>query len=83
MQHLIDLLQQDAQRLLILHCVAQLDLAECYVAAGFVRNMVWDHRHGYPPTPLQDVDVIYFDAVEVDPTSSSRYQANCSGNYPG
>ena len=83
MQRLIDLLQQDAQRLQILQCVAQLDLAECYVAAGFVRNMVWDHRHGYPPTSLQDVDVIYFDAVEVDPTSASRYQAELQRQLPG
>lgn len=34
MQRVIDLLQQDAQRLRILQCVAQLDLAECY-AAGY------------------------------------------------
>lgn len=83
LQRLIELLQQDAQRLQILHCVAQLDLAECYVAAGFVRNMVWDHRHDYPPTPLQDVDVIYFDAAEVDPASASRYQAALLRQLPG
>jgi hypothetical protein len=82
MQRLIDMLQQDAQRLQILHCVAQLGLAECYVAAGFVRNMVWDHRHGYPPTPLQDVDVIYFDAAELEPASASRYQATLQRQLP-
>ena len=83
MQRLIELVQQDAQRLQILHCVAQLDLDECYVAAGFVRNMVWDHRHGYPSTPLQDVDVIYFDAAEVEPASPSRYQAALQRQLPG
>lgn len=83
MQRLIDLVQQDAQRLQILHCVAQLDLDECYVAAGFIRNMVWDHRHGYPPTPLQDVDVIYFDATEADQAAASRYQTALQRQLPG
>ena len=31
-----------------------------------VRTLVWDHLHGYPqPTPLRDVDVVYFDASDL------------------
>ncbi|CAH7108283.1 hypothetical protein VCHA54P496_10681 [Vibrio chagasii] len=56
------LIEQDPLRTKILECVAQLDLPQCYVAAGFVRNLVWDHLHGFDnPTPLNDIDVIYFD----------------------
>ena len=45
----------------LLRAVASLALPDCYIAAGFVRNMVWDHLHGYAPTQLNDVDVICFD----------------------
>lgn len=61
MSNLADLIQRDPQRMKILTSVASLMLPDCYVAAGFVRNCVWDHLHGYSHTPLSDLDVIYFD----------------------
>ena len=44
-------------------CIArELDLPDWYIAAGFVRNLVWDRLHRYvTPTPLEDIDLIYFD----------------------
>jgi len=35
------------------------DQLELWIAAGFVRNLVWDHLHGYPAGKTEDVDVIY------------------------
>ncbi|WP_027859830.1 nucleotidyltransferase family protein [Marinobacterium jannaschii] len=52
------------QNLSILRHVAALGLPDCWVAAGFVRNGAWDHLHGYAASPLNDVDVIYFDAQD-------------------
>jgi len=44
-----------------LRAVAALDLPDCWVAAGAVRNAVWDLRSGIgTPTPLNDIDVIWF-----------------------
>lgn len=57
------LLSRDRQRMQLLQAVQVLQLPDCFIAAGFVRNMVWDALHDYPPTPLNDVDVIYFDAT--------------------
>ena len=57
------ILSQDKQRMRLLQAVQALQLPDCFIAAGFVRNMVWDVLHNYPPTPLNDVDVIYFDAT--------------------
>ena len=38
------------------------------VGAGVIRNLVWDHLHQYQtPTPLADVDVIFFDPHDVRP----------------
>lgn len=56
------LVTQDPLRMSLLYAASTLCLPDWYIAAGFVRNMVWDHLHGYTGTPLNDVDVIYFDA---------------------
>jgi hypothetical protein len=48
----------------ILHNVAELKLSDCWVAAGFVRNMVWDHLHNRNPSSLNDIDVIYYDGLD-------------------
>src|SRR5438094_4452456 len=43
------------------------------VGGGVIRNVVWDHLHGYArPTPVADVDVAFFDC---DDLSSQREQA--------
>ena len=55
------MLRQDKQRMQLLQAVQALQLPDCFIAAGFVRNMVWDALHDYPLTPLNDVDVIYYD----------------------
>lgn len=56
------LILNDPSRMVALKCVEQLKLPDCFVAAGFVRNAVWDFLHGFERTPLNDVDVIYFDS---------------------
>lgn len=45
----------------VLRAVRELRLGDCWVAAGFVRNAVWDLLHGHAaPTPLADIDVLFF-----------------------
>jgi hypothetical protein len=51
----------------VLDAVRGLGLPDCWVAAGFVRNCVWDHLHGYATSPLsRDIDVIWFDSAACD-----------------
>jgi hypothetical protein len=51
----------------VLRAVRDLGLPDCWVAAGFVRNRVWDHVHGHAATSLSgDIDVIWFDAGQCD-----------------
>jgi len=58
----------DALRMQALRSARELDLPDWCIAAGFVRNLVWDKLHGYAtPTPLDDIDLIYF-----DPACTSR-----------
>lgn len=38
-----------------------------YLGGGMIRNAVWDYLHGYSsPTPVDDVDVILFDATNTE-----------------
>ena len=67
MDRIIHLIERDKLRLEALECTRKLNLPQCYLAAGFVRNLVWDHLHHKSiSTPLNDVDVIYFDPNELN-----------------
>ncbi len=41
-----------------------IDLPDCLIAAGFVRNAIWDYIYGIK-TDLNDIDVIYFCGSDV------------------
>lgn len=71
------LIAADPPRMAALHAVRSLDLPDCWIGAGFVRDAAWDHLHGRPPTPPRgDVDVIWFDrgdtASETDAALETR-----------
>lgn len=83
MDKIVELITHDAMRIEALECVFQLDLPQCYLAAGFVRNLVWDYLHEKPePTPLNDVDVIYFDPDEEDQEAYLEYEATLTAKLP-
>lgn len=63
LQTLQTLVQRSAQVTQILLAIQQLD-SRLYLGGGLVRNLVWDFLHGFKtPTPVDDVDVIYFDRL--------------------
>lgn len=79
----IELIKQDSVRVDALKCVSQLDLPQCYIAAGFVRNLVWDFLHNFKfSTPLNDVDVIYFAPTERIPNAYFEYEAQLKEYMP-
>ncbi|MFM2485021.1 nucleotidyltransferase family protein [Celerinatantimonas yamalensis] len=83
MHRVIELVQNDPLRLEALACANQLQLPDHYLAAGFVRNMVWDHlHHKASPTPLNDVDLIYFNRHETQPTRYLYYEAKLREAMP-
>jgi len=53
---------EDSERMRALSIAANLGLPDWCLAAGFVRNLVWDKVHDFPSlTQLNDIDLIYFD----------------------
>ncbi|WP_435236885.1 nucleotidyltransferase family protein [Psychromonas sp. PT13] len=83
MDKIIALIKQDDLRLAALDCVFQLDLPQCYLAAGFLRNLVWDYLHRKTSsTPLNDIDVIYYDPFEQKDDRHVEYEAMLNSMMP-
>ncbi|MCL1139030.1 nucleotidyltransferase family protein [Shewanella pneumatophori] len=61
---IIKWLLEDEQRCHALLAAQQMQLNDWMLAAGFVRNLVWDKLHGLQ-TPLNDIDLIYFDLSDL------------------
>ena len=78
------LLAHDAEAMLCLSAVAGLGLRDCWIAAGFVRNRVWDRLHGYAETtPLNDIDVIFHDPADRGLERESEIEAALARICPG
>jgi hypothetical protein len=74
------LVARDRQRMRVLGVVRDLGLPDCWVAAGFVRNCVWDHLHGRAASPLpRDIDVIWFDPAGCTPARDAGLEATLRG----
>ncbi|WP_399425288.1 nucleotidyltransferase family protein [Vibrio campbellii] len=83
MEDLVQLLLADPERMKAMECARSLALPDCYIAAGFVRNLVWDHLHHKPqPTPLNDLDIVYFDPNEIDDKAALIYEAQLTAMMP-
>jgi uncharacterized protein len=66
---------RDARMMRLLEAARELALPGWCIAAGFVRNMVWDLLHGYGErTPLNDLDLIYYDADDLREETEKRYE---------
>lgn len=68
MENLETLIKADSERMEVLSIVKTLDLPDCYIAAGFIRNLIWDHIFS-TSTPLNDIDIVFFDPLDI---SNSR-----------
>jgi hypothetical protein len=55
-----------------------------YVGGGVIRNLVWDHLHGYmQPMPLNDVDVAFYDPDDLSPERDQAVQDQLTDRLPG
>lgn len=80
---IIQLIERDSLRIEALESIQYLNLPQCYLAAGFVRNLVWDHLHQKRvPSSLNDIDVIYYDSDEIDDEAYLKYEAELSLRMP-
>jgi hypothetical protein len=72
-EKLIKIMKTNEHLVRDLNLVRQLNLPNWYIAAGYVRNYIWDSLHEYATlTPLNDIDVIYYDKSNL----SEDYEKN-------
>lgn len=65
-----------------LQLVQQLNLPNWCIAAGYIRNYVWDYLHGYRnQTTLNDVDVLYFDRNNLSEDAEKDYEAQLAHKF--
>lgn len=68
-------IEQDELMMDILREVKKLNLPDWWIGAGFVRGKVWDVLHDYSkPTPIPDIDVIYFNSDDVSLESEKNFE---------
>lgn len=78
------LLSETATLRNLLEEVEALQLPEGCIAAGMVRNAVWDALHGREPGlhPGSDVDVVYFDALHTQRDYEAQLEARLRAQRP-
>lgn len=81
-QDILNLIQQDEWMMNALCAARSLHLPDWIIGAGFVRNKIWDHLHGYTErTPLADIDLIYFDPSHIDENQEKEYDNQLSALF--
>jgi uncharacterized protein len=82
-QELTQLIRSTSWLMSILETVRACNPPDWLVGAGVIRNLVWDHLHQYQvPTPLADVDVIFFDPQDVRPERDHLVQQQLARKLP-
>jgi hypothetical protein len=83
-QDIINLVEKDDWMMDILKAAKILDLNDWWVCAGFVRSKIWDTLHGFEKrTPLGDIDVVYFDPVNIEKSIEKNYEKQLQELLPG
>lgn len=73
---LIEMVRSDERIMKALVRVRKLNLPQGCVAAGFIRNLVWDIKHGYENrTPPNDVDVLYYNPTVITKEIDRKYES--------
>ncbi len=66
-EDIIQVIREDIWMMEILKIAKTMNLPDWWICAGFVRSKIWDVLHGFTTrTPLQDIDVIYFNPENID-----------------
>lgn len=65
-QRLLHYLHEHEELMADLRVVRELDLPQCYIAAGYIRNYIWDRLQGFEYRARhQDIDVVYYDPEDL------------------
>lgn len=76
-QDILNIIKEDTWMMQVLTAARTLGLPNWMIGAGFVRNKIWDHLHGFKndEVPTDDIDLIYFDTEDLEEEQEKRYDA--------
>ena len=77
------ILTADFGRMAALRSVRAMHLPQGAIGAGYIRAAVWDALTGQRATPVEDVDVIYFDPADVSKDTEDRIESGLRSLHPG
>ncbi|MEL6256298.1 MAG: nucleotidyltransferase family protein [Bacteroidota bacterium] len=82
-EKLTEIIRADVWMMERLEALLEFRIEDAWIGAGFIRNRVWDVLHGfYPDKQLNDIDVIYFDSIELTPERDLEMEALLRTKYP-
>lgn len=81
-QDIKHLIEQDPDMMAALRAAKSLALPDCWIAAGFVRNRVWDAMHEQVGEPLADIDVVFFDPTDTSKEREKELNQTLESLYP-
>lgn len=68
----------------LLRAVRAIHLQKWSIAAGVIRNKVWDHLHGHCDRTLPaDIDVLFYDRDRTDATYEADIESQLAATVPG
>ena len=83
MSLIASIIAQDPVGMKQLRAARTLGLPDWCIAAGFVRNRVWDHLHGIcPPRLPADIDVLYYDKADLSKETEQAFEARLDALLP-
>ncbi|WP_419902868.1 nucleotidyltransferase family protein [Kiloniella sp.] len=82
LDQLVTKVKADSLRMECLKAVRDLQLHDSWVAAGFIRNFIWDQLSGNEIPPVNsDIDVIYFDPGDTRQRSEQEFENFLQSNH--
>ncbi|WP_042149398.1 nucleotidyltransferase family protein [Paucisalibacillus sp. EB02] len=80
---IVKVFYNDKEMMAILRVAQSLNLPDWWICAGFVRSRIWDVLHGFSqPTPLDDVDLVYFDPIHTDEAKEKELEQKLNSILP-
>ncbi|MBP0725320.1 nucleotidyltransferase family protein [Bacillus sp. RG28] len=74
-EDIVRIIREDEWMMSLIRIVKTLNLPDCWICAGFIRSKIWDVLHNFGiRTPIPDIDVIYFDSINMDESEEKKIE---------
>ncbi|MGL5686945.1 MAG: nucleotidyltransferase family protein, partial [Vagococcus fluvialis] len=76
-----ELFSKNSDIMEILAIIHQLNLKDCWLCAGTLRNYVWDYLSKQKTSLISDVDIIFYDP-DISYEETLEIEKNLKNKYP-